>query len=102
MRCLYCDSCSMLERCSVLWIITSVELLSRGTSQGLYKPIVLKIGPRKRPVVLPPKGFSDAPITKRRSIIAPNVRDNFPEHPNRAPFAICIYFFQALSLDKIW
>ena len=31
-RCLYCDSCSMLKRCS---IITSVELLYRGASQGL-------------------------------------------------------------------
>ena len=91
MRCLYCDSCSMLERCSVLWIITSVELRSRGASQGLSL-----LCPRKRPVVRPPKSISDASITKRCSIIAPNVHDNFPEHPNRAPFTILIIFFLAL------
>ena len=71
----------------------------RAPVQGSFtraKPIVLKIGPRKRPVVLPPKSISHAPITKRRSIIASNVRDTFPEHPNRAPFAICNYFFPAL------
>ena len=70
--------------------------ISRAPVQGSFtraKPIVLKIGPRKRPVVLPPKSISNA---KRRSIIAPNVRDNFPEHPNRAPFAICNNFFLAL------
>ena len=71
---------------------------TRAPVQGSFtraKPIVLKIGPRKRPVVRPPKSISHAPITKRRSIIASNVHDNFPEHPNCAPFAIFNKFLLA-------
>ena len=41
--------------------------------------------------------ISDAPITKRHSIIAPNLHDNFPEHPNSAPFAM---FFSGVLIRQ--
>ena len=65
---------------------------SRAPVQGSFTSTKPKIGPRKWPVGRPQKEFLDAPNTKRRSIIAPNVRDNFPEYPNSSLFAIEIIF----------
>ena len=60
---------------------------SEGTNTT--KPVVLRIGLRKRPVGRP----MNVLFTKRRSIIAPTARGNYPVHPNSATFAICIFFF---------
>ena len=62
---------------------------SEGTNTT--KPVVLRIGLRKRPVGRP----MNVLFTKRRSIIVPTARGNYPVHPNSATFAIFKYFFLA-------
>ena len=59
---------------------------SEGTNTT--KPVVLRIGLRKRPLGRP----LNVLFTKRRSIIAPTARGNYPVHPNSAIY-IHLQFF---------
>ena len=69
---------------------SSVELRSRGASQGLSL-LCLELAQGSGLWFDLQKVFLDTPIiTKRRSIIALKLA---PEHPNSAAFAIFNYFF---------
>ena len=93
----------LVKRCSVLWNITSINhrvalALVRYQARvpkvatNTTKPVVLRIGLRKRPV----GRAMNVLFTKHRSIIAPTARGNYPVHLNSATFGI-LFFSGALN-----
>ena len=93
-RCLHCDSCSMHETCIVLWIITSVELRSRGAPQALSL-LCLELAQESglRVDLLSTLQLQSTTLLLRQTCA---IIFLYIIHPNSAPFVILVIFCGAL------